>query len=139
MENLGQVRLGVSKTPQIHLPSPNIGFPYFNFFQARPSENKHPVNWMNAYMIPFGITLAKSFQNLISNKLQKCVFVTLLNYVLLKIFISDYCNLTSSNDFFLLRRQKAQTADVRKSRRYFYNIFFFISRKRQNYFENTLT
>ena len=36
MENLGQVRLGVSRTSQIHLTSPNLSFPYFNFLGGGP-------------------------------------------------------------------------------------------------------
>ena len=36
MENWGYVRLRVSRTFQIHLTSPNLSFPYFNFLGGGP-------------------------------------------------------------------------------------------------------
>ena len=43
MENLGYMRLGVSRTSQIHVTSPNLDFPYFNFLGGGTVKKKHPV------------------------------------------------------------------------------------------------
>ena len=52
MGKLIYVRLGVSRTINVNVDSPNLGFPYFNLLGEAQCK-KHPVHIMNASYLPW--------------------------------------------------------------------------------------